>query len=316
MTLSFDSDAAAMSRALELAAGGIGAVEPNPPVGAVIVDSNGALLGEGRHEQFGGPHAEINALAAASGRSNGATLVVTLEPCCHQGKTGPCADAVIAAGIARVVVGTIDPNPAVAGQGIDQLKSAGLQVDLGVREAQCRRLIAPFSRRITTGLPWVHAKWAMTLDGKIATRTGHSQWISNEASRAIVHELRGRMDAVLVGAETAATDDPLLTARPPGPRVATRVVVSRSGRLAPDSQLAHTTAAGAVLLTSAGGNPVHNRDALESAGVELVELSPAGEKRPTGWISTNSCRCSAPAARRMFSLKGAARCSEHLRMPT
>ncbi|MFQ5733472.1 MAG: bifunctional diaminohydroxyphosphoribosylaminopyrimidine deaminase/5-amino-6-(5-phosphoribosylamino)uracil reductase RibD [Planctomycetaceae bacterium] len=271
-----------MRRALELASGGVGSVEPNPPVGAVVVDSAGALLGEGRHERFGGPHAEIHALKSAGERSRDATLVVTLEPCRHSGKTGPCTDAVISAGVRRVVVGTVDPNPQMSGEGVARLRAAGIQVDVGVLRDECERLIAPFAKWITTGLPWVHAKWAMTLDGKIAARTGHSQWISNVTSRAVVHRLRGRMDAVIVGAETAATDDPLLTARPPGPRVAARAVVSRSGRLRPDSQLALTAGDGPVLVTAVAGCCIESVEVLRAAGVEILELPPAEAVAPSG----------------------------------
>lgn len=264
-----------MRRALQLAADGVGFVEPNPPVGAVVVDADGTLLGEGRHERFGGTHAEVNALAAAGESARGKTLVLTLEPCSHHGKTGPCTEAIIAADIRRVVVGTVDPNPQVSGAGIARLRAAGIRVDVGILEEACRKRIAPFTKRVTTGLPWVHAKWAMTLDGRIATRDGHSQWISNEASRAVVHRLRGRMDALLVGAETAARDDPLLTARPPGPRVAARGVVSRSGRLSLDSRLARSAGAAPVFVTTLAGAPAEAAGALQAAGVEVLELPPS-----------------------------------------
>jgi diaminohydroxyphosphoribosylaminopyrimidine deaminase / 5-amino-6-(5-phosphoribosylamino)uracil reductase len=264
-----------MRRALELAARGEGLVEPNPMVGAVVVDGERRLLGEGFHERFGGPHAEINALRQAGDAARGATLFVTLEPCCHQGKTGPCVDAIIQSQIARVVVGTEDPNPQVAGEGIARLRAAGIAVETGLLRDECERLIAPFAKWITTGLPWVHAKWAMTLDGRIATRTGHSRWISSPASREVAHRLRGRMDAIVVGAETAARDDPLLTARPTGPRTAQRVVVSRYGRLNPKSQLAQTAAEVPVLVTALEETAVAAQDELQSLGVEVVRLPAA-----------------------------------------
>src|SRR5579884_2079657 len=219
-----------MRRALELAEHGRGYVEPNPLVGAVVV-RDGQLVGEGWHQHYGEAHAEIHALAAAGEGSRGATLYVTLEPCCHFGKTPPCTDAVLRAGIRRVVAAMPDPFPAVAGKGAELLRQAGVTVELGIGEAEARRLNAPYLKLLEKRRPWVHAKWAMTLDGKIATRTGDSKWISNEASRRIVHALRGRMDAVIVGAGTALADDPLLTARPPGPRVATRAVLDSTGRL-------------------------------------------------------------------------------------
>jgi diaminohydroxyphosphoribosylaminopyrimidine deaminase/5-amino-6-(5-phosphoribosylamino)uracil reductase len=216
-----------MARALDLAARGEGFVEPNPMVGCVVVQE-GRVVGEGWHERFGGPHAEVNALRAAGERARGATLVVTLEPCCHTGKTPPCVDALLAAGVARVVVGVDDPFPRVAGAGLAALRAAGVECVVGVGVAEARGLLAPYLKLTITGLPWTIAKWAMTLDGKIATSTGDSQWISGPESRAAVHEIRSRVDAVVVGAGTLVADDPLLTARPIGGaaprRVATRGV--------------------------------------------------------------------------------------------
>src|SRR4051794_5088755 len=206
-----------MRRALDLAERGRGFVEPNPVVGAVVV-RDGSLVGEGWHERYGEAHAEVNALSAAGEAARGATLYVTLEPCCHHGKTPPCTDTVLRAGVRRVVAAMLDPFPRVAGGGFAVLLAAGVDVAVGVCEAEARRLNAPYLTLLTHGRPHVHAKWAMTLDGKIATRTGQSQWISNEASRRRVHELRGRMDAVVVGIGTVLADDPMLTARPPGPR--------------------------------------------------------------------------------------------------
>lgn len=275
----FESDEAVMRRALELARRGVGWVEPNPPVGAVIVDAERRPVAEGYHKQFGGPHAEIHALRAAGDRAAGATLFLTLEPCCHHGKTGPCTEAILSAGIARVVVGTEDPNPRVCGKGVRRLREAGIAVDVGILQEACRQLIAPFAKVVTTGLPWVHAKWAMTLDGFLAAATGHSQWISNPASREIVHRLRGRMDAILVGAETAAVDDPLLTARPPGPRKAARVVVSRSARLSFDSQLVKTAAEVPVLVTRCGEPSVDSVARLQDAGVEFLDIPAAPTPR-------------------------------------
>ena len=170
----------------------------------------------------------------------GQTLFVTLEPCSHHGKTPPCAQAVIDAGFAKVIVAMLDPSPHTAGRGVEQLRDAGIEVEVGLLEADACELIAPFLKLLKTGRPYVHAKWAMTLDGKLASRTGHSQWISCPESRAVVHELRGRMDAIVVGAKTVAGDDPLLTARPVGPRTATRVVVDSQAELPLDSQLVAT----------------------------------------------------------------------------
>jgi diaminohydroxyphosphoribosylaminopyrimidine deaminase/5-amino-6-(5-phosphoribosylamino)uracil reductase len=259
-----------MRHALALAARGRGCVEPNPMVGAVVLDAAGTVIGEGWHQKFGGPHAEVFALAEAGERARGGTLIVTLEPCCHHGKTPPCTDAVLAAGIARVVAAMADPFPKVAGGGLALLRAAGVQVECGLCEAEALALNAPYLKLLRTGKPWVHAKWAMTLDGKLATRTGDSKWISSEESRARVHALRGRVDAVLVGRGTVAADDPLLTARPAGARVPARVVVSASGALPERCQLRATARAVPVIVYT------DNPDRLvgwAADGAELVTLS-------------------------------------------
>lgn len=206
-----------MRRALSLAGLGRGRVEPNPPVGCVLL-RDGVVIGEGYHRQFGQAHAEVNALQDAQRRGNdarGATAYVTLEPCSHFGKTPPCCQALIAAGVARVVAAIGDPSPQVAGQGFAALSAAGIQIQVGVLEDEARHLLGPFLKRLQTGLPWVTAKWAMSLDGKLATHTGHSQWISGPAARQVVHQLRSDMDAIMVGIGTALADDPALTARLP-----------------------------------------------------------------------------------------------------
>jgi diaminohydroxyphosphoribosylaminopyrimidine deaminase/5-amino-6-(5-phosphoribosylamino)uracil reductase len=225
-----NSDRNWMQRALELAERGRGSVEPNPLVGAVIVQGD-RIVGEGWHERYGEAHAEINALMDAGQAARNATLYVTLEPCCHQGKTPPCTDAMIGAGIRRVVAAMKDPFAEVNGKGVRQLRDAGITVEVGLGEDLARRLNAPYLKLTSIGCPYVHAKWAMTLDGKIATRSGDSKWISNENSRQRAHEIRGRMDAILIGGKTARADDPLLTVRPPGPRIPTRVVLSSSGNI-------------------------------------------------------------------------------------
>ena len=224
-----------MRLALELAARGLGAVEPNPMVGCVLV-RDGQQIGQGWHKKFGDLHAEASALKVCK-NPKGATAYVTLEPCSHTGKTPPCADALIKAGIERVVVGSRDPNPQVAGSGIGRLEAAGIKVDTGVCGAQADAIIAPFAKWITTKLPWVIAKWAMSKNGKISTPPGASPWISNEQSRAVVHDIRRRVDAILVGIGTVLTDDPLLTARPAGSRKLTRVVLDSDARTPLDSKL-------------------------------------------------------------------------------
>ena len=265
------TDAELMTRALALAARGEGRVEPNPMVGAVVTDARGAVCGEGHHEAFGGPHAEVHALRAAGGRARGGTLYVTLEPCRHFGKTPPCTRAILAAGVRRVVAAAADPNPLVNGQGFADLRAAGVEVVTGVGERDALQLLAPFRKRVRTGMPWVVAKWAMTLDGKIATASGDSKWVSGPESRAEVHKLRGRVDAVVVGAGTVRADDPLLTARPPGPRVAARVVLSRSGDLPGDCHLMSTArAAPVVVFTEPRG--AAKLAAWRAAGCEVVTV--------------------------------------------
>lgn len=271
-----------MRHALALAERGRGSVEPNPLVGAVVLDSAGSDAGEGWHERYGEAHAEVNALARAGEKARGGTLVVTLEPCCHTGKTPPCTDAVLRAGIRRVVAAMADPFPKVAGGGLKVLRDAGLDVEVGLCEPEARRLNAPYLKLLRTGRPWVHLKWAMTLDGKIATRTGDSKWISGEQSRARVHALRGVVDAVIVGRGTVVADDPLLTARPPGPRVAARVVVTASGDL-PDRCQLRATARGApvIVFTTAGNDSKLAGWAADGCEVVLVKPRPEG---PTSGI--------------------------------
>lgn len=260
-----------MHRALDLAAQGQGAVEPNPMVGCVI--AHGAeVIGEGWHQRFGGPHAEIEALQVAGPRAAGATMYVTLEPCCHHGKTPPCTQAIMGAGIRRVVAAMADPFPQVAGGGLQQLAAAGIDVASGLLEEQARDLNAPYLKRLSTGRPWVIAKWAMTLDGKIASRLGSSRWISSEASRAQVHALRGRVDAVMIGSRTAAADDPLLTVRPPGLRTPLRVVFDSQATLAPDSQLVATARHTPLLVAVASDAPAAHCRPLQLAGCEVLTL--------------------------------------------
>lgn len=267
-----DTDSRHMLRALELAERGRGFVEPNPMVGCVIV-KDGQVVGEGFHAQFGGPHAEVAALEAAGSRSKGSTLYVTLEPCCHQGKTPPCTKAVIAAGITRVVAAMQDPFAAVSGKGLAELREAGIEVELGLHEDLVRRLNGPYLKLLSTGKPWVIAKWAMTLDGKIATRSGYSKWISGSAAREVVQALRSRVDAIVVGRRTAEMDDPLLTARPESgtpARIATRVIVSSQARLSAECQLAKTAKDTPVLLVCGPDAQKGDMQQLVGMGVEVL----------------------------------------------
>ncbi len=274
-----------MQAALELAARGRGLVEPNPMVGCVIVRS-GEIVGSGFHKKFGGPHAEIEAIRSCQNQSDiqGATAYVTLEPCCHHGKTPPCTDALIGAGVNRVVVAMQDPFPQVDGGGLAQLRDAGIETTVGVLQAEAQSLNAPYLKLVRTGTPWVIAKWAMTLDGRIATTTGQSQWITGEASRAQVHRLRSRVDAVAVGMGTVEADDPTLTARPPKQnltpekdrtacRVAARVIFCRHRQPRPDSNLIRSASDDAPVILMAGP-PLcqHDWGESRSGGVEVVNV--------------------------------------------
>lgn len=263
-----------MGRALELARRGEGLVEPNPMVGCVIATET-EVVGEGWHRQFGFAHAEVEALVAAGQRARGATAYVTLEPCCHFGKTPPCTQALIAAGVCRVVAAMADPFPQVSGRGFDELRTAGVEVETGLMEAEARRLDAPYIKRVTRGRPWVIAKWAMSLDGKIAAPSGDSRWISSPESREIVHRLRGRMDAIIVGRGTAAADDPLLTARPPGPRTPTRIILDSRLALSSTSQLVCTAREAPVLIVAGPQAAAADRERLTAGGCEVLVIDAA-----------------------------------------
>lgn len=268
----FDFSTIHMARALELAARGQGHVEPNPMVGCVIVDGHGQVVGEGFHTHFGGPHAEVEALKVAGRKAIGATMFVTLEPCCHTGKTPPCTEAILSSGVKRVIAAMRDPFPQVSGGGLAELNARRIEVAVGLLEDEARALNAPYLKLLSTGRPWVIAKWAMTLDGKLATPSGDSRWISGEASRAIVHLLRGRVDAILVGRATAEADDPLLTARPKGARSATRIVLDSHARLSSTSQLARTARETPTLIavSTAATDPAVAR--LRSTGCEVFVM--------------------------------------------
>lgn len=270
-----NADEEFMRIALESARRGQGWVEPNPLVGCVIV-RDGAVIGQGYHRQFGGPHAEIEALRslASPADAKGAAAYVTLEPCCHHGKTPPCAEALIEAGIARVVVAMSDPFPQVAGGGLAQLADAGIKTTVGVLKKSARALNAPYLKKLRTGLPWVVAKWAMTLDGRIATVSGESQWITGQASRGDVHQLRSRVDAITVGMGTVEADDPLLTARlnEPLPRVATRVVFCRRRVPAIESKLACTAGEIPTMLVAGSQIDSESVQELESRGMVLLRI--------------------------------------------
>jgi len=266
-----------MRAALGLAARGLGRVWPNPAVGCVIA-AGGQVVGRGWTQAGGRPHAETEALARAGAAARGATAYVTLEPCAHHGKTPPCAEALVAAGIARAVVAVTDPDPRVAGRGVVQMKAAGIAVELGVLEKEAAELNAGFFSRIEKGRPLVALKLATTLDGRIATATGESRWITGPEARAQVHRLRAQYDALLVGAATVIADDPDLTCRLPGleERSPLRVVIEGSRSVPQGAKLVATAKSHPTWrLRSAG-----RKDAIATAGVETIEIEPGPDGRP------------------------------------
>lgn len=263
------TDSVWMAQALHLAGRGLFTTTPNPRVGCVLV-KDGAIIGEGWHEQAGDLHAEPRALRAAGDKARGATAYVTLEPCSHFGRTPPCADALVAAGVARVVVAMQDPNPLVAGQGIARLRAAGIEVECGLMEAEVRNLNIGFVTRMTHGLPWVRSKIAMSLDGRTALANGESQWITGDAARRDVHVWRARSCAVLTGIDTVLEDDAQLSVR----HIATtrqplRVVLDSHLRISPDAKLFQS---GQVLVVAATVN-TEKAGALEKTGATVVVLA-------------------------------------------
>lgn len=284
-----------MQQALDLATQGIGLTAPNPAVGALVVDADGKVIGRGTHTYDGVKHAEVLALEQAGNKAKGATLYLTLEPCCHQGRTGPCVDAVIDAGIKRVVAATHDPNPVVAGKGFARLRAAGIKVTQGILEPQASKLNEWFAKWIKTRLPLVTLKAGMTLDGKIAPPPGESDnptalgssgatggWITSEHARAHVHTLRHASDAIMVGVGTIIADDPLLTDRSGEPRrrPLLRVIVDSRLRLPLESRLVKTAKDDVLVFSSFAEEK--KKKALEKRGirVEQVALGPANDGRP------------------------------------
>jgi diaminohydroxyphosphoribosylaminopyrimidine deaminase / 5-amino-6-(5-phosphoribosylamino)uracil reductase len=280
VTTLLQTDAVHLARAIELADGGRGRTTPNPLVGAVVV-KDGAVIGEGFHTAFGAAHAEVEALAACTADPAGATLYVSLEPCCHQGQTPPCTDAILEARIARVVIGSDDPTEKAAGRGLGILRDEGVEVVVagGELAARARLLNQPFRKHARTGRPFVLFKSAMTLDGKVATRTGDSKWISGEASRRVAHQWRAECDAVAVGIGTALADDPLLTARVERVhRQPRRIVFDSEARLPLDSQLVRGAAEIPLTVVISRAAPRLAADALEVAGADVIVAT--GENEP------------------------------------
>lgn len=269
-------DARWMARAVEL--GRKGDPSPNPHVGAVIVRDE-TILGEGFHQTAGERHAEVVALAKAGESARGATLYVTLEPCAHHGRTPPCVDTLIAAGLGRVVVGCRDPNPHVTGGGADRLRAAGLDVVAGVLEAECAALIRPWSRFIVSGRSWLSLKLAVSLDGRIATKTGASRWITCPESRARVHALRAAHDAVLVGVDTIVADDPRLTVRDAAGRSPIRVVADSKLRIPISSAVVQSAREVPTCVLTTREAPRAQAQALEALGVSVVVVEAGAEGR-------------------------------------
>jgi diaminohydroxyphosphoribosylaminopyrimidine deaminase/5-amino-6-(5-phosphoribosylamino)uracil reductase len=266
-----NTDEGWMARALGLARRGEGRTRPNPPVGAVVV-RQGRLLGAGWHRQAGLAHAEVEALQACRGSARGATLYVTLEPCCTHGRTPPCTDLLIRSGIARVVVGCEDPNPDHAGRGLRILRKAGIEVTTGVCADACRALIEPFAMRWRQGRPFVTLKLAMTLDGRIADRTGRSQWITGPEARQAVQMLRRRADAILVGAGTVCADDPSLRCRLPGAPDVWRVVVDGAGRTPATAKILNDRWADTTVLITSRQTPEATRRRWARQGAQVWVL--------------------------------------------
>jgi len=267
-----------MKRAINLARRALGSTSPNPPVGAVVV-RGGRILGEGWTQPPGGPHAELVALNRAGPHAENATLYSTLEPCCHQGRTPPCTQAITRAGIAHVHIATLDPNPLVSGRGRQELENWGIGVTLGDQEIPSKRLIESYSKWISTGMPFVTAKFAMSLDGKIATESGESQWITGDLARAYGRKFRRNADSVMIGVETALQDDPRLTARDhsdnPLPRQPFRIIVDSTGRVPETLQIFRGP--GNAFVAAAHLTP-HQERQLIAAGAKII-LCPATDGR-------------------------------------
>ncbi len=275
-----------MRKTLDLARSGMGLVSPNPAVGAMVVDAAGRELGSGSHRYDDKSHAEVIALAAAGELARGGTLYVNLEPCSHHGRTGPCADAVVAAGIRRVVCSMQDPNPEVAGRGFARLRAAGIAVEIGLFEAEAKKLNESFAKFIRTGKPFVTLKSAMSLDGRIApskkapASVNQPTWITGEASRAHVQQMRHQADAILVGVGTVLADDPLLTDRSslPRRRKLLRVILDSSLRISLRSKIIEGAANDVVVFSSAPDPKL--KTALESKSVRVCEISSDSDGKP------------------------------------
>jgi diaminohydroxyphosphoribosylaminopyrimidine deaminase / 5-amino-6-(5-phosphoribosylamino)uracil reductase len=274
-----------MREALALAAQARGRTSPNPMVGSVVV-KDGRVIGRGYHVKAGAPHGEVMALDDAGVGAKGATLYITLEPCCHYGRTPPCTKAIIAAGIQRVVAAMRDPNPLVSGKGLDELRQAGIDVTLPVLEAEAAALNEVFIKYITTKRPFVLLKVAASLDGKIATVTGESRWITNERSRLLVHQLRDQLDAVMVGINTVLRDDPLLTTRLAGGggRDPMRIILDSRLRIPCEARVLTASPTASTLIATTPEAPRKKRLQLEAAGARVLVIEGDGPGVPLGLL--------------------------------
>lgn len=266
-----------MKMALGLARKGRGCVSPNPMVGALIV-KNGRIIGKGYHQIFGGNHAEINAIRNAGSNVKGSTLYVTLEPCCHEGKTPPCINSIIENKIARVVIGTVDSNPLVSCEGVNCLQNSGIEVKTGILEEECRKLNEVFFHYMETGMPFITIKYAQTLDGRIATATGNSQWISSETSLKFAHRLRAEHDAILVGRGTVQKDDPELTTRLVRGRNPLRVIVDSELNIPEKAKVLQNTSSASTLIATVktGSDPRFKKLAAFGAQIITVKADKKG----------------------------------------
>lgn len=260
-----------MREAIRLAGKGIGKTSPNPMVGAVIV-VNGKILSKGYHKKYGDYHAEINAINDAKGNIRGSTLYINLEPCCHHGKTPPCVETLIKKKIKRIVIGTLDSNPRVKGKGVEILKSNGIKIDVGVLESECLQLNEHYFKFVKSGIPYVTVKYAQTLDGRMATMTGDSRWISSEASRKYAHYLRSINDCVIVGAGTAIADNPKLTVRHVKGKNPIRVIVDSKLRIPLKSHVLRDNNPQNTIVATTSGAPSQKVNTIRKLGVEILKI--------------------------------------------
>lgn len=274
-----------MKYAIELAKKGTGAVNPNPLVGAVIV-KNDRIIGEGWHEKYGGPHAEVNAFANATENVAGADMYVTLEPCSHFGNTPPCAHSIVKHGIKRVFIGMKDPNPLVCGKGIKILEKAGIEVICGIRENECKRLNSVFIKYITTKKPFVVMKYAMSLDGKIAAYTGKSKWISSEGSRILVQQMRNNLMSIMVGINTVLKDNPRLNCRIEGGRNPIKIVVDSKLRIPENAELLNDLKEGGCIIAVSSQYDRKKAERLLKKGVKIIEAPDKSEKVDLNFLMT------------------------------